>query len=117
MKSAWACACVCIGALVVPSLGASILDFGGIPGDGSDAASVVNAKAWLQTIRAANASSAGDRVALIPANYNFTVFPIVVSGVFNVTLQVDGRLMVNNNISALEWTRGGVDYGVLGTAS
>ncbi len=33
----------------------------------------------------------------------------------NVTLQVDGRLVVNNNISAPEWTRGGVDYGVIGT--
>jgi hypothetical protein len=42
-----------------------------------------------------------------------TLFPILVSSLQSVTIQVDGRLIVNNNITAPEWTRGGVDYGVM----
>jgi hypothetical protein len=57
----------------------SIMEFGALPGDPSDSASLVNAKALQLTLAAANASST-DRTALVPSGLNFTFFPLVVSG-------------------------------------
>ena len=90
----------------------SITQFGAISNDGSDATSAINAAALLKTFLAAHASST-DRVVLVPAGGNFTIFPTYVSAVNNISFQVDGILTVNNNITATAWTRGGVDYGVV----
>ena len=52
---------------------------------------------------AANASGT-DRVAEIPANYNFTVFCVpALATLTNVTIVIDGGIIVNNNLTATQW--------------
>lgn len=81
---------------------ADIREFGAISGDSSDATATVNSAAILKAILAANASST-DRTVLVPAGLNFTVFNTSISNVNDVTLQIDGVLVVSNNISNTNW--------------
>lgn len=86
--------------------GIPITQFGAIPFNSSDAAATANANALLKTILAANASTS-DRTALVPAGSNFTIFPVVLSNIYNVVIQIDGGLIVSDNINATVWDRSG----------
>lgn len=79
----------------------SILDYGALPSDLSNSACWTNSKAITKTIMAANASS--DNVVLIPANYSFCYFYVEVYNIYNVTMQIDGTLVISNNIT--EWPK------------
>ncbi len=82
-------AAIAVLAVAVPTSAISIMEFGGIPGDPSDSASLVNAKALQLTLAAANASAV-DRTALVPQGLNFTIFPLIVSGL-QVCLVTEGE--------------------------
>ena len=82
-------AAIAVLAVAVPTSATSIMEFGGIPGDPSDSASLVNAKALQLTLAAANASAV-DRTALVPQGLNFTIFPLIVSGL-QVCLVTEGE--------------------------
>lgn len=103
--------CVALLAAAAPAAALPITAFGAIAFNSSDAVSVINAAAITKTFLAANASS--DRVVLIPAGMNFTMFPVNLADLSGVTLQVDGALIVNKNITSSVWQRGGGDYGVI----
>lgn len=79
--------------------------FGAIPNDSSDATAAVNSAAIAKAFLYANASST-DRVVLVPAGMNFTIFKTGVENVNNVVLQIDGTLIVGNNVSNPVWNSG-----------
>jgi hypothetical protein len=88
---------------LIPCHGFSITDFGGVPFDSSNGASATNAAAFFKTILAANASDS-DRVAEVPAGQNFTVFSLPgISNLINVSIVINGALIVNDNLTAPEW--------------
>ena len=90
-------------ALASPAIAAhSITDFGAVTNDSSLSATSANTVALQKALVAAN-SSTTDRVALVPAGASFCYFWLKVDYLVNVTLQIDGTLLVSNNISATEW--------------
>jgi len=83
----------------------SITDFGGVPFDSSDATAALNTAALFKTVQAAN-DSATDRLAEIPAGQNFTVFCVPpLSGLNNVTIAVNGGLIVSDNLTSSQWPK------------
>lgn len=99
-----ACVAACASAF-------NIMQFGAVPGDSSDSAASANSVALLKTFLAANAS-ASDRVVLIPATQNFTIFTVALANLTDITVQLEGTLMVSNNISNPAWPRTG-EYAAL----
>ena len=89
--------------LIVPCLCAiSILDFGAVPSSSSDSICLINSNAITKAILYANASSLSstDRTVLVPPNYHFYFLYVEVSGIYNVTIQIDGVLSISNHLSA-----------------
>ena len=72
--------------------------FGALHNDPSDEASLINAAAFTKAFLYANSSS--DRTVLVPALAAYSVFPISVSGLYNVTLDVRGTVIANTNTTA-----------------
>jgi polygalacturonase len=77
----------------------SILDYGGIPSATDNDSCWTNSAALTAAILAANSSSS-DRVALVPAGYSFYIFEVEASYLQDVTIRIDGDLLVSNNITA-----------------
>ena len=95
--------CIVIFALFSPAIAAhSIADFGAVTNDVSVSAAAANTLALQKALVAAN-SSTTDHVALVPAGASYCYFWVKVDYLVNVTLQIDGTLLVSNNISATEW--------------
>jgi hypothetical protein len=83
----------------------SILDFGGVPFSAADADATTNSAALFKAFLAANASAdPSQRVVLVPAGYNFTVFAVpTISNVANLVVQIDGGLIVSDNFTSPAW--------------
>jgi polygalacturonase len=77
------------------------------------ACSGLTAREYWRRVPYFHCRSGTDNVVLVPAGMNFTIFPVLVTNVSNIVLQVDGGLHVNNNLNATQWTSRGGDYGVL----
>jgi polygalacturonase len=77
----------------------SITDFGALADENSNSAAAINSHALGKALYAANASST-DRVAYVPAGSSFYIFMTNASNLYNVTLRVDGTLIVSNNLTA-----------------
>jgi hypothetical protein len=94
-----------LSALAATSNAFSILDFGGVPFDDSDGAALTNTAALFKTFQAANASSdPTQRVVLVPAGANFTVFALPpINNIGNLVLQIDGGLLVSDNFTSPAW--------------
>lgn len=95
-------ALACPGAMAAHS----ISDYGGIPNDPSDAAAATNSLALQKALAAANTSGT-DRVALVPAGTSYYHFWVKVDYLVGVTLQIDGTLLISNNVSSTEWPADG----------
>ena len=80
----------------------SISDFGAVPNDPSNSAAAANSLALQKALVAAN-TSVTDRVALVPAGDSFYYFWVKVNYLVNVTLQIDGTILISNNLTATEW--------------
>ena len=80
--------------------GYSIVEYGGVANVSTNEVALQNSAALLQTIFAANSSST-DRVVLIPPNLFFFIFDVSVSNIYNVTIKIEGGLVISNNIT--EW--------------
>ena len=92
---------LCISLLCYQSYAAySIVDYGAVPNVNSNEAAWTNSVALTAAILAANNSVTDDRTALIPANYSFYIFEVEVSKLFNITIEIDGTLLISNNITA-----------------
>mgnify|MGYP002388531429 FL=1 len=86
----------------------SIMSFGAVPNDASNAAAAANTQALTSALYQANITSNGSpRVVIVPANMTFVIFNVVVVRLWNVTLQVDGVLAMSNNITAWPTANGG----------
>lgn len=84
----------------------SISNFGAVPNNPSNAAAATNTLALQKALVAAN-TSATDRNTLVPAGASFYYFWLKVDYLVNVTLQIDGTLLVSNNLTAEEWPTSG----------
>eukprot|EP00056_Hartaetosiga_gracilis_P015980 m.3535 g.3535 ORF g.3535 m.3535 type:complete len:491 (+) comp3576_c0_seq1:3-1475(+) len=79
----------------------SILEFGAIPSNSSNAACWANSLALMKAIHnVSDSSSSSPSTVLIPQGFDFSSFPIQVSNVSGVTLRIDGHLLASKNISA-----------------
>ena len=76
----------------------SIFDFGAIAN--SIHATQINSKAIELALLSAN-QNLTDRVVEIDAGYDFYILTSAIFDVHNVTLKIDGNLLVSNNLS--EW--------------
>jgi len=79
---------------------ANILDFGAIPSTNTNEAAETNAVALQKAFYAANSSPTSDRIVLIPESKEFYIFAAEVFNVHDITIQLDGRLVISNNITA-----------------
>lgn len=80
----------------------SVSDFGAVANNSSNSAASANTLALQKALVAANTSNT-DRVALVPHAHSFYYFWLKIDYLVNVTLQIDGTLLVSNNLSATEW--------------
>ena len=80
----------------------SVSDFGAVANNSSNPAASANTLALQKALVAANTSNT-DRVALVPHAHSFYYFWLKIDYLVNVTLQIDGTLLVSNNLSATEW--------------
>lgn len=78
----------------------SIEDFGAVPNVPDIDVARKNSEAFLKAINAANEDPI-DRVALVPVANLWFVFNVTASNLFNVTIRIEGALMISNNIT--EW--------------
>lgn len=92
---------LCWGQLTMASAH-SIDDYGAVANDASDAACFANAHAIQRAFLAAN-QSPSDKVVLIPAGNNYTIYNATMSGLRDTALQLDGRLLINNNVTGAGW--------------
>jgi polygalacturonase len=76
----------------------SILQFGAVPNSNTNAAALANSQAIMSALYAANKSD--DREALVPAGLSFYIFNSTLYNLYNVTLRIDGELLLSNNLSA-----------------
>lgn len=102
-----------LGIVCIASCSFSISDFGAVPSDVSDAAAATNAAALQKAFLAANASRGSDRTVLVPAG-DFTILNATMTGLVDVTFQIEGTLLLSANRSAWPpvWNDGG-DWGAL----
>lgn len=82
----------------------SIADYGAIPNNPSESAAVSNSHALQKVLVAANTSTT-DRTVLIPRGQSYYYFWVRVDNLVNVTIQVDGILLVSNNVSSVQWPK------------
>ena len=80
----------------------SILDYGAVPNDPSNKAGWTNTLAIQSCLRAAN-QPGNDRLCFIPEDKKFYIFNAEVSQLHNITMQIDGTLVISNNIT--EWPK------------
>ena len=80
----------------------SIANFGAVPNNPSDSAAAANTLAIQKALVAAN-TSATDREVLVPAGGSYYYYWLKVDYLVNVTLQIDGTILVSNNITATAW--------------
>ena len=62
----------------------------------------------VDAIKAANSSTKDERRVLVPADLTFTMMPVVVSNIKNVTIQIDGVLQASKNYKQWPTTQGEV---------
>ena len=80
----------------------SIANLGAVPNNPSDSAAAANTLALQKALVAANAS-ATDREVLVPAGGSYYYYWLKVDYLVNVTLRIDGTILVSNNITATAW--------------
>ena len=85
------------------------MDYGAIPDLEDSGTAFTNADAVAAALEAANLAGETDREVLVPANYNFTFMPIVVSGLNDITITVDGTLLACKNYLDYPHPEGGGD--------
>jgi len=81
-----------------------------VANDASNEAAWANTAAIQKAFQSANDSypgSAEDRVVLVPSGSAYYVFNVVVVDIHNVSLVIDGSLVMSNNISAWPTANGG----------
>ena len=78
----------------------NILDYGAIVDKTTNYAEVTNSMAILDAIMAAHSSDNDDRVIEIPAGHTFSSFPIRADNVKNITIQIDGTLLLSKDFKA-----------------
>ena len=66
--------------------------FGALHDDNSYSAALTNSHAFKSAVLAAN-SSETDRVVHVPQNARYTMMPVVLSDIFNVTFEVEGTVL------------------------
>jgi polygalacturonase len=76
----------------------SVLSFGAVPNDPSDKASTANTVAFSAALRAADAGP--DSTVLVPGGMTFSIFSVRTPNLTDVTLSIQGQVLVNNNITA-----------------
>ena len=86
----------------------SIDDYGAVPNNPSEEAAIANTKAITAALKAANTST-DDRTVLVPSGEAYHYFMVSADHLINVVLQVDGTLIVSNNITSSQWPKDG-DY-------
>ena len=74
-----------------------IRDYGAIADDTTVQTEMVNAEAFADAIAAANATTTEERRVVVPENYTFSCMPINIQYINNVTIQIDGTLLVSKN--------------------
>lgn len=93
--------CVLLLAAAVNSRGVKLSEVGGVAFDGSRVACLANGQALLKAFQQADAASEpAERVVIVDAGKNFSFFNATVAGLTDVTLQVDGALVVSDNLTA-----------------
>jgi polygalacturonase len=75
----------------------NIMDFGAIPDLEDTATAYANTNAIAAAINAANAADSTDREVHVPADMTFTLMPIQMSNLNNLTITVDGTLLASKN--------------------
>jgi hypothetical protein len=70
----------------------SMHSFGAIHDDTSYSAALTNAQALKSAILHANSSDI-DRVVHVPEGYRYTMMPVLLDNVQNVTLEIDGVIL------------------------
>lgn len=96
-------------ALACPAVGSlSITNYGAVPELSTEAASRTNVAALLSAFSAANTTGATDRTVLVPPG-NFYILNATLIGLFNVSLVIEGTLLLNANRSLWPqvWNDGG----------
>eukprot|EP01116_Phalansterium_solitarium_P003427 TRINITY_DN14251_c0_g1_i1.p1 TRINITY_DN14251_c0_g1~~TRINITY_DN14251_c0_g1_i1.p1 ORF type:complete len:447 (+),score=149.96 TRINITY_DN14251_c0_g1_i1:347-1687(+) len=91
--------CVLFGAIVAATA-FSIDDFGAVAGDSSTEAALVNTAAITKAIIAANSTDA-DRTVVVPGGKTYYFMPVNATYLRDVTIQLDGHLVLPANISAV----------------
>ena len=90
----WLCLCIIAG----ESMGASIDAFGAVAGVNTEAAAVKNSAAIVSALQAADkAGKGGDHVVVVPQGSTYYIFNSSVAGLTDVTLEIEGTLILNNN--------------------
>ena len=74
-----------------------IRDYGAIADETKVQSEMINAEAFADAIAAANATMTEERRVIVPENYTFSCMPINVRYVTNITIQIDGTLLVSKN--------------------
>lgn len=102
-----------LGIVCIASCSFSISDFGAVPNNSANAAAAANAAALQKAFAAANASAGSDRTVLVPAG-DFTILNATMTGLVDVTFQIEGTLLLSTNRSAWPpvWNDGG-NWGAL----
>ena len=90
----WLCLCIIAG----ESMGASIDAFGAVAGVNTEAAAVKNSAAIVSALQAADkAGKGGDHVVVVPQGSTYYIFNSSVAGLTDITLEIEGTLILNNN--------------------
>jgi len=75
----------------------NILDYGARPHKHSANDATVNADALWKALDAANAPDSTDREVLVPADYSFTMYSVDYSGLTDITLTIDGTILMSKH--------------------
>ena len=74
-----------------------IRDYGAIADETKVQTEIINSEAFMDAIAAANATSTEERRVIVPEGLTFSCMPINIQNITNVTIQIDGTILVSKN--------------------